>query len=119
MTLKIIRLEAPWDLRTKNVTIANDFLFQDFCDSLKLKGLQARKSSSNTKIKLDSGSHSIGLEFIERYRLSRSSKNMSELQDRLVSRTDPLSVVIESTYALSVLLNLARFTSIRELPVFA
>jgi hypothetical protein len=119
MTLEIIRLETPWNLRTKNVTIADDFLLQNFRDSLKLKGLQACESSSNAKIKLDSSSHGIGLELVKLYRFSRSLKNMSELQDRLVSRADSFPVVIELTYALSVLLNLARLTSIRELPVFA
>lgn len=120
MTLEIIRLETPWNLRTKNVTIADDFLLQNFRDSLKLKGLQARESSPNAKIKLDSSSHSIGLELVKLYRFSRSLKNMSELQDRLVSRASFFfPVVIELTYALSVLLNLARLTSIRELPVFA
>jgi hypothetical protein len=84
-----------------------------------LKGLQARESSSNAKIKLDSSSYGIGLELIKLYRLSRSSKNMSELQDSSVSRAGSSSFAIELTYALSVLLNLARLTSIRELPVFA
>lgn len=102
----------------RNLTIADDLLLQDCHHSLKLKGLQTSKSRTNPQIKFDSGSHGVCLPFVELYWLPSSTEHMSGSPKALSQKfgTIPMQTL---TYALSVLLNLARLTSIRALPFLA
>lgn len=96
-------------------TVADDLFLENCHHGLKLKGLETSERSPNPKIKLDSGSHGIGLEFIKLYWLTSGAQNMAS--DGLVELFSDINA--KPTYARSVLLNLALLTSIEALPAFA
>jgi hypothetical protein len=99
-------------------TVADDLFLQDGGHGLKLESLQTSEGSADSQIKLNPSGNCICLELIEFNRLSGRLKNMANKQK---DRVSDLLVVssLTVTHALSVLLNLARFTSIRALPAFA
>jgi hypothetical protein len=84
---------------------------------LKLKSLQTSKGGANPQVKLNPSSYCVSLIFIQLNRLPGGTENMAKL--RIIQVSKSLTTPTKDTYALSVLLNLALFTSIREFPDLA